>query len=290
VLHVTSRGFAAWGFSFRFESNDALLVEVVERCYRDLPPAVAGAHVMRAVRQGDEEGFRVTIESPESDVEECGAGRPRSSVLELLCWEVNRRARQSAAQDVVLHAAVFGGPLGAVALCGSSQSGKSTLAAAAAMRGWRHLSDDLGLISLDDMTIAPYARPIMVRPGGREHLGAIASPPAQHLEFFPNDWFVPASELGAVIDHRPVPLVAVGFLTWADSAALDAMSRAHTLHDLTLHSATVAAQGAKGFANLTRVATEVPGYRVGLGAASEVLDLLAPLVGSVDRYSERRHV
>ena len=244
---------------------------------------------MSAVRQGDEEGFRVTIETHDGDVEECGAGRLRSSVLELLCWEVNRRARQSAAQNVVLHAAVFGGPLGAVALCGSSQSGKSTLAAAAAMRGWRLLSDDLGLISLDDMTITPYARPIMVRPGGRAHLSALTSPPATHLEFFPEDWFVPASELGAVIDHRPLPLVAVGFLTWADTA-LGPLSRANTLHDLTLHSATVAAQGAKGFAELTRVATEVPGYRVGLGAASDVLDLLAPLVGSVARYSEPRHV
>jgi len=290
VLHVTSRGFAAWVFKFRFESNDALLVDVVERCYRDLPEASRPVHMMRAVRPEGEDGFSVTIESPDGSVEECGAGRGRSSVLELICWEVNRRARQSAANQVVLHAAVFGGPLGAVAMCGSSQSGKSTLATAAALRGWRHLSDDLGLVNLDDMSVTPYARPIMVRPGGRSHLQTVPPPPAEHLEFFPDDWFVPASELGAVIDHQPLPLVAIGFLSWADAATLVPLSRAQTLHDLVLHSATLAAQGAAGFAELTRVAEAVPGYRVGLGSAGDVLDLVAPLVGGIARYSERRHV
>ena len=287
---MTSRGYAAWGFNFTFRSNDALLVDVVERCYRDLPAPSGPAQIMRAVRVDGTAGFSVTIESLDGSVEDCGAGRPRASVLELICWEVNRRARQSAANRVVLHAAVVGGPLGAVALCGGSQSGKSTLATAAAMRGWRHLSDDLGMVDLDNMTITPYARPIMVRSGGRSHLQTVPPPPAGHLEFFPDDWFMPASELGAVIGHRPLPLVAIGFLTWADVATLAPLSRAQTLHDLVLHSATLAAQGAAGFADLTRVAEEVPGYRVGLGSANDVLDLLAPLVGGVARYSEQRHV
>lgn len=287
---MTSRGFAAWGFAFTFESNDALLVEVIDRCYGDLPAIAGATHVMRAERADGEPGFRLTIEAPDGVVEECGAGRLRSSILELICWEVNRRARRSAANDVALHAAVIGGPLGAIALCGSSGSGKSTLATAAAMRGWRHLSDDLGLIDLATMTVTPYARPIMVRAGGRAHLATVPPPPAEHLEFFPDEWFVPASELGAVIDHQPAPLLAVGFLTWDDSATMTPLSRANTLHDLVLHSATVAAQGAHGFKELTRVAEIVPGYRVGLGAAHDVLDLLAPLVGGAARYSDGRHV
>ena len=281
MLHLTPRGHAAFGFCFRFESNDDLLVQVVEHCYGDLAAGDRSPHVIRAVRAGDEgSGFDVTIEAPDGTTEQCGSGRPRSAVLELICWEVNGRARASVAALPVLHAAVIGGRRGAIALCGISGSGKSTLAAAAALRGWCHLSDDMGLVDPVDMTIAPYARPIMVRAGGREHLGAaLPPPPAEHLQFFPDEWFVPASALGARTVHTAQPLLAVGFLHWHDSAALEPISRARTLHDLTLHSATVAAQGAPGFAALERVARSVPGYRVGLGAATDVLRLLAPLIG-----------
>jgi len=277
VLHLTTRGYAAWGFRFRFQSDDPLLVEVVSRCYRDLPAADDAAHVLRAVR-GTTDGFRVTIESAAGGVEECGDGRQRSSVLELLCWEVNWRALHSMAQRTVLHAAVIGGAAGAVALCGPSHSGKSTLAAAAAALGWRHLSDDMGLIDADTLSIAPYARPMMLRPGGRRHLGDAVAPPAEHLQFFSDDWFVPASELGAVVGDDAVALVAVGFLGWQPEASLTPITRAETLHDLTLHCGTLATRGEPGFAELHRVAAGVPGFRVGLGVATDVLDLLEPLV------------
>jgi len=280
VLPLAVRGFAAWGFRFRFESDDPLLVEVIDRCYRDLPTVHDDtAHVLRAVRAGQGGGFRVTIESPDGSVEECGTGRPRSAVLELLCWEVNRRAMATVTTQPVLHAAVVAGPRGAVALCGRSHSGKSTLSAAAAGRGWTHLSDDMGLVDVDAMTVEPYARPIMLRPGGRQHLGT-APPPTEHLQFFPEEWFVPASELGAAVCSEPQLLVGIGFLEWHDNALLHPLSRAETLHDLTVHCASLAMQGSAGFAQLERIARSVPGYRVGLGAAVEVLDLLAPLVGA----------
>ncbi len=286
MLHLSDRGYAAWGFGFRFESTDELLRDVVSRCYRDLPPATGPVHVLRAVQPGADRRFDLTIEAPDGTVERCGDGRTGAAVLELVCWEVNRRATGSVATRAALHAAVIGGPLGAVALCATSHSGKSTLAAAAARRGWHHLSDDMGLLDVEAMTVIPYARPIMLRPGGRDRLGGPPRPPAPHMEFMADEWFLPASELGAVVSPEPRPLVAVGFLEWRDAAALEPLSRARTLHDLLLHSATAAMQGAEGFSQLERVARVVPGLRVGLGAPDDVLDLLAPLVG----YPDQRHV
>jgi len=278
VLHLTGDGHAAWGFHFRFESDDPLLVDVVERCYRDLPTADGELYTLRAFRQpGDRDRYRVTLRSPTGDVEECGDGRARGAVLELLCWEVNRRALWSAAGDVVLHAAVLAGSAGAVALCGESHSGKSTLAAAAARRRWHHLSDDMGLVDVDRLTVTPYARPVMVRAGGRSHLGTLPPPPEAHLQFFPDDWFLPASELGAVVGSEPVPLIAIGFLEWGSVAAVTPLTPARTLHDLVLHSATVARQGVAGFARLEQLARSVPGYRVELGASDAVIDLVAAL-------------
>jgi hypothetical protein len=278
VLRLSTRGHAAWGFGFRVESDDALLVDVVARCYRDLPEANDDVWVLRAERMASGDRYVVMLHSPEGTSEELGAGRARNAVLELICWEVNGRALRSAADQVVLHAAVVSGPAGAIALCGASHRGKSTLAAAAARRGWRHLSDDMGLVVVDSMTVAPYARPIMLRSGGRDHLATVPEPPGEHLQFFPDEWFVPASELGASVGDDAVPLVAVGFLEWSDAATLDPLGQAQTLHDLTLHSATVARQGAAGFARLEQIARSVPGYRVGLGAADDVLDLVAPLL------------
>ncbi len=60
----------------------------------------------------------------------------------------------------------------------------------------------------------------------------------------------------------------------------ESLSRARTLHGLTLHSATLAHRGAAGFDDLVRLAEAVPGVQVALGSADEVLDLLAPLVGA----------
>lgn len=275
---MSTRGVAAWGFGFRFESDDQLLADVVARCYRDLPECADAPHVLRAARAPHGVGFRVTVESADGSVEECGDGRARDAVLELLHWEINRRALRSVADRTVLHAVVIGGPAGAVALCGRSHSGKSTLAAAAAGRGWRHLSDDMGLIDTQQITVAPYARPIMLRPGGRALLGAAVDPPAAHRQFFGEEWFLPASDLGAVVGPEPVPLVGVGFLGWEPAASLSPIGRAETLHDLTLHCATVAARGAAGFRELARVAASVPGFRVGLGTTADALDLLEPLI------------
>ena len=58
----------------------------------------------------------------------------------------------------VLHAAALVGPSGATLICGDSAAGKSTLAAALALRGWTLIADDLAPIDLDD-DFAPIVQP-----------------------------------------------------------------------------------------------------------------------------------
>lgn len=274
-----SRTFAAWQFPFRFRTNDESLMRLVEWCFGDLPPADGPPFALSVERRPDDR-YDLTLVHPDGTEEPCGAGRRGPALVELLCWEVNRRARATAAEGTVVHAAVLAGANGAVALCGESRSGKSTLTAAAARRGWRHLSDDLGLIDVQALTVAPYARPVMLREGGRRLLGVAPELPEGVERFFADDWFLPASALGAVAVHEPQPLVAIGLLSWGEPAAVEPLSRARTLHGLTLHSATLAHRGAAGFDDLVGLAEAVPGVQVSLGSADEVLDLLAPLVGA----------
>ena len=209
MLHLTARAVTAWGFAFRFQSDHHALVDLVEYCYRDLPdaPGPAAAITVRKTGRGGH-GLAMTVQHPDGTIEPCGEGRTLEEMPELLWWEVNRRARASAADRVVLHAATIADDRGAWLLCAGSQVGKSTLAAANALRHGRHLSDDMALLADDTATVLPYARPLMLRPGGREVLvaagrpdGAVVLPPgdAPRLAVHGDEWFLPASALGATV-------------------------------------------------------------------------------------------
>ena len=277
---LTNRCHEALGFSFCFESDDPVLVEVVERLYRDLPvSSFADATVIRAALDETRQAYDLTAVHPDGEVERCGGGRDRGRILELLCWVVNGRAIRSTASQPILHAAVFAGPLGALAVCGASGSGKSTLAAAAAERAWEHLSDDLAPIDVETMRVSPYCRPIMIGQGGRALLERPVEPPVAHLDFFASDWFAPASELGATVSTAPRPLVGVVFLDRSEVVELEPISQADLLYEMTQHSANLVERRTAGFAELVTIAERVQGYRLRLGALHRALDLLAPLVG-----------
>lgn len=290
MLHLTTAR-TALGFPFAFASAHRPLVDYVEWAYRDLPAAApgplttftAGAVAALGTDDGGELRWNLAVEHPDGTAESCGAGHHGVSLVELLCWEVNRRARAVVADRTVLHAASFAGAPGAVACCGASRSGKSTLAAAAARRGWGHLSDDLVLVELQTaqaVLAVPYARAMMLRAGGRRMLGIDLPLPPGAEEFAGEDTFCPASALGARQVHQPQPLLALVFIEWGDRAVLAPLGRAATLHRLTQHSATLANRGADGFADLAALAAQAPGYTLTLGTPDAALDLLAPLIGA----------
>ncbi len=275
----TTRGFQALGFSFRFESNDSTLVEVIDRCYRDMPASDREPNVLRAMTQFDSGAYEITFEAASGGPEVCEPMVFTAGVVSVVAWEVNHRAEESRSSWPVMHATVTAGPRGAVALCGQSHSGKSTIAAAAAQLGWQHLSDDLGPIDAATLCVHPYARPVMLRKGGRDYLDNLPVLAHDYRQFFGDDWFVAASELGATAVLEPVPLAAVVFLEWGDVASLEPMSKAATLHALVLNSTTLASVGEPVFRGLERVAEHVPGYCLRFGHVAEAIDLIQPLVG-----------
>jgi HprK-related kinase A len=68
-----------------------------------------------------------------------------------------------AAHQLVLHAAVVERAGAAIIMPGPSGSGKSTLAAALVARGWRLLSDELGIIRPEDGHLLAAPRPISLK-------------------------------------------------------------------------------------------------------------------------------
>ena len=88
---------------------------------------------------------------------------PITHAFPLLEWSMNWCISTQAHQYLILHAAVIERDGLAAILPAPPGSGKSTLCAGLTCRGWRLLSDELTLISLQDGTIAPLCRPVSLK-------------------------------------------------------------------------------------------------------------------------------
>lgn len=78
-------------------------------------------------------------------------------------WGLNWCIGRHANQYLIIHAAVVEKNNQAFILPGAPGSGKSTLCAALVCQGWRLLSDELALLSVDDDRLYPVPRPISLK-------------------------------------------------------------------------------------------------------------------------------
>jgi HprK-related kinase A len=88
---------------------------------------------------------------------------PLRLALPLLEWGWNWCISTHAHRYVIVHCAVIERNGLAALLPAPPGSGKSTLCAALVHRGWRLLSDELALLSLDDGIVAPVPRPVSLK-------------------------------------------------------------------------------------------------------------------------------
>ena len=88
---------------------------------------------------------------------------PIDHAFPLLEWAMNWCISTQAHHYMTLHAAVMEREGCAVIMPAPPGSGKSTLCASLVNRGWRLLSDELTLISLEDGLITPLGRPISLK-------------------------------------------------------------------------------------------------------------------------------
>ncbi len=85
---------------------------------------------------------------------------PRGQAFPMLEWGMNWCVANHLHHFLILHAAVIERNGRALIMPGSPGSGKSTLCAALVNRGWRLLSDELTLLSMEDGRVAPLVRPV----------------------------------------------------------------------------------------------------------------------------------
>lgn len=88
---------------------------------------------------------------------------PRAQAFAMFEWGLNWIIANNAHQYAIVHAATVEKSGRAVILPGAPGSGKSTLCAAMVCQGWRLLSDEMALISLDAGLLRPFPRPISLK-------------------------------------------------------------------------------------------------------------------------------
>lgn len=88
---------------------------------------------------------------------------PRDQAIPVMEWGLNWSISSHANQYLIIHAAAIEKGGFAVIMPAPPASGKSTLCAGLVSRGWRLLSDELVLLSLDGSSITPLARPINLK-------------------------------------------------------------------------------------------------------------------------------
>jgi len=184
---------------------------------------------------------------------------PFTHAFPQLEWAMNWCISTQAHQYLIFHAATIERDGKAVIMPAPSGSGKSTLCAALIHRGWRLISDELALISMDDQTVVPLARPVSLKNKSISIIQSYAP------EAVMSDVTLDTSKgsvahmkvLDAHIENMATPSTPawVIFPKYVAGAApqLTMVSRARTLVELAKNSFNYSLHGKKGFHTLSKI-------------------------------------
>lgn len=184
---------------------------------------------------------------------------PVVQALPMLEWGLNWCVSNHAHEFLIIHAAAVEKGGSAVLLPGAPGSGKSTLTASLVCNGWRLLSDELALLSLEDGSVTPLARPISLKNQaidliGRRHPDARMSPRCEDtakgavaLLRAPSD--------SVARSHEAAPPAWVIFPQYRSGGdgRLQPRSKAGTLIDIGQNAFNYSVHGRRGFDLLSQL-------------------------------------
>lgn len=249
-------------FSYRIESRLPAIREGLQLLYADYPLAAPDDFADFALKIEEGAGlhrwWRRQVRFS-SDGFYPFEPLPRSHAYPQLEWAMNWCVSTRAHHYLMLHAAVVERHGLAAVLPAPPGSGKSTLCAGLVQRGWRLLSDELALVSLEDGQITPAARPISLK---NESIGVMRA-------FAPQASFTPVTEgtSKGSVTHMRVPAAQVARMDerarprWVilpkyvagTPTRLAALPRARSLLDLGANAFNYQLLGLAGFEALERL-------------------------------------
>jgi HprK-related kinase A len=178
---------------------------------------------------------------------------PLAQAFPFFEWGLNWCVAKHANQYLILHAAVVEKDGHAVIMAGPPESGKSTLCAGLVARGWRLLSDELALISPENLQVTPIPRPISLKNESiniiREFAPSVTIGPecvdtakgtVAHMK-------VPTESINRANDRAAAAYVVYGRYEAGGSARLEERSKGQTLLHVVRNAFNCSVLGIRGF-------------------------------------------
>ena len=211
---------------------------------------------------------------------------PADQALPLVEWGLNYAVAGLAHQFLIVHAGAIEKNGRVVILPGAPGSGKSTLTAGLAHRGWRLLSDELALIRCDDGHVVPLARPVNLKNASIGLLKAFA-PQAVFSDAVADTvkgtvalMRAPDESLARVDETAPVGWVVFPRWRAGDVARFTPFSKAAGLIEIGHHAMNYSLHGAQGFSLLTEILGKSGCYRFAYGDLNEAASAFDALVAA----------
>ncbi len=209
---------------------------------------------------------------------------PAATDLPLLEWGLNWSLAERCNTRLLLHAGVVERAGAAVILPAMPGSGKSTLTAKLAFSGYRLLSDEFGVVRLDDGWCMPMLRPVALK---NESIDVIARacPDAVLGPVFGGTRKGDVAHLGPTaesVDRRDVPAMArlIVFPRFEAGTAtkLEPIARARAFAKLAVNSFNYEVLGPVAFDAVGRLIARCECYRLSYGELAEAVSLIGELL------------
>lgn len=254
--------FRTGPFSYRLKTDVPAVLDGFSRFYANRPGLAAGAFVDFEVEVLQARGWRRWLR-PQAHFRFDGVRSfeplPANQGFALFEWALNWCITAQVNHWLLIHAAVLERGGRALILPAPPGSGKSTLCAALALRGWRLMSDEIAIISLDDERLHGLARPVSLKNQSIQIIAGFEpaarfSRPALGTAKGTVAQLAPLAEHVRRVDETAAPAWVV-FPRWlpGSTAELKPRSKAATVLDLAKNSFNFPTLGATGFDTMARL-------------------------------------
>jgi hypothetical protein len=198
-----------------------------------------------------------------------------AQALDYLLWHLNRAVVAESDRYLLLHAAVAAFDGSAILLPAPMDSGKTTLVAGLAQRGFGYLTDEAAAINPMTLDVDPYPKPLAIDSGSwdvLEHLRPRLDD--RFSRYAEAKWYVAPDSLrrGAVAGPCPASLVVSPRYEAGAATTMERISRAEAVLMLAENAFNFPSHKGKGLDTLAEVVRRCDCYRLTIGSLDDACD------------------